>query len=264
MGELIANFNYLQQFFSSLIAESARLYPDKELPKKPVYLIHSALSAFGYVPGGAKTLIKSLLQAANINNCTIVMPAHSDDSFPRLIGLGSCAKMGAVSERFRQTPGVIRSRHPQLSFCAKGPLAKKLLSCHEAETGLGFSSPNGRLLDADAGILMFGADWNTCTLMHLAEYAHASTDRVQCGAFKPGIFKRFETWEDIPYQPELFDKIGKMFEERYPDKVIRGELPDHLATLPTGRSICLPTGRYKAVRAQDLLRFSIDIYPLLR
>lgn len=253
LDQFVAIFNFYTAFFDSLLCEASRLYPRGNPPKKPVMMIHSSMSALGTVPLGASTVLAALKRAAESHRATIVMPAHSDRDqesghvlFDRR--RTTCVRMGALAEVFRKDTRTIRSAHPLLSFAAQGPLARSLMSGHAPRTGLGPRSPAGKLLREDALILMLGVGYDSCTLLHLAEYESSSrqgkTDKVTCAAGICGPFSRVSSraWTDIPLDSSSFGAIGDAFENAFPERVIRGESP----------------APWRLLRAQELLAFSID------
>jgi aminoglycoside 3-N-acetyltransferase len=139
-----------------------------QVPKDKPVLVHSSLSAFGFVPGGPKTLIDGVQNYLG-PSATIVLPTHTWSFVSR--GLKtfdvrvtpSC--VGAVTEWFRQQPGVIRSLHPTHSIAAIGRGADELCSGHDqCDTPCGSASPYHKLLTSNGTILLLGAplDSNTC------------------------------------------------------------------------------------------------------
>jgi len=270
-----------------LLEEGDRLgTPDDDAAAGPApVLVHAALSSFGsFVPGGEKTVLNALTAACALQGRTLAMPAHADPGcahtaaadrktflLPRKSapGRGPCREMGRIADRFRRTTGVVRSDHPLLSFCAKGPLADALLGGHEPETGLGFDSPLGKLLEKNALILMLGTSWETCTALHLAEYAHAGDERVTCWARSGG---KDLVWEDIPYRTELFAELGTAFEQERPAMILSGPIP-RFSEPPSRRTARSsqerghapnPTAQWKLVRMPELISFCIDRYPHFR
>ncbi len=270
LHELIAFSNKLDIFFDTLLEEAASLYPEGSLLKRAV-LVHSSLSAFGKsgTQGGPETVLAALLRACRKKGMTVVMCAHSDYTADETGGAPEplvfnrrktpCCRMGAIAEAFRNRHGTKRSGHPYLSFCALGPAAGKLTRGHRFETGLGMKSPLGTLHRMDALILMLGTGYETCTALHLAEYAEA--DRVRAEGEKPetvtchaGIVRSFGggiAWkcrEDIAFHPERFPEVGRAFETVFPEKIRTGALGN---------------GTWRLVRLRDLTGFSIDRYGVL-
>ena len=277
MDELIAFFNKLSIFFAFLLADAGKLYPEGRLPRRPALLIHSSLSSFGSVPGGAGTVATALSSTCERNHITLVMPAHTnaqEEAIPGEAGIFSgqipvlydrhtsnCGQMGRISEYFRTMPGVRRSDHPILSFWAAGPDARRILREHRCETGLGPASPTGTLYKNDALVLMLGTGWETCTVMHLAEYIAAEKiraegkrpDMVTCMAYvrhgRTGCKQK--VWEDIAFHPENFPTLGIAFENEHPEKILRGPIP-----------ICgtAPGRDYRLMRVRDIVGFCVDRY----
>lgn len=270
MGESIGYAGNPENFFSRILSEAASLYGTSlnnasrngtsRLPKKCALLVHSSLSSLGSVDGGSHAVLDALWNACAREGMALVMPAHSDTppdklEVPVLFDRKTtpCMHMGILAETFRTMKGVRRSSHPLLSFCAKGPRAGYILSGHIGATGLGYDSPLGKLYAMDALVLMIGTGYDTCTALHLTEYAREASssdaknrdvDRVTCRA---GVNTwngvRLKVWEDIAYNTTLFPEIGKAFENTHPEKIILGPLPN---------------GIYRLFRIRDIIDFSID------
>jgi len=137
--------------------------------------VHSSLSSFGYVEGGADAVIDALLETVGKQG-NVVMSTHSanlseDRRTPELIAMGiswlckiglydplkTPVRTGIIPETFRKRKDVIRGSHPSNSVAALGPRAKEL------------SEGWHRLLDLDGYILLVGVGLEVCTAMHLAE-----------------------------------------------------------------------------------------------
>jgi len=118
-----------------------------------VLLVHSSLSAIGWVVGGARTVIEALIEAVSPDG-TLVMPAFSGDlsdpsdwrnppvpsSWIDRIREAMPAfdpdrtptrQMGCIAETFRKWPGAMRSIHPVSSMTALGPHAMRIVERHE-------------------------------------------------------------------------------------------------------------------------------------
>lgn len=142
-------------------------------------MVHSSLSACGFIRGGASTVIRAL-RAWNPGG-TLAMPAHSY-CYPDARGFvpvfdpeRTPSRVGAVTDEFWRQPGVRRSLHPSHSLACEGPGAASLIAGHElCETSCGAGTPYRKLVDQDAGVLMFGVTLNAYTLFHTAEDAAAA------------------------------------------------------------------------------------------
>ncbi len=136
-------------------------------------LVHSSLSALGWVSGGAETVIAAL-QCALGSTGTLLMPAltyrYVTSAQPRFHALNTPTHVGAVAERFRCLPGTQRSLHPTHSVCGSGPGAGALLRAHHLDrTPAGPASPFARLAMAGGQIVMLGCGLRPNTSMHGVE-----------------------------------------------------------------------------------------------
>ncbi len=129
-----------------------------------IVMAHSALSQLGNVSGSADTVIQALIDAVG-DSGTILMPCYnSADQMVREMKRGrmidlarqSCIT-GAVSERFRTWPGVLRSSHPFSSVCALGPKAEFMTNDHAARPEVCHAtSPVGRLVELEGKVIGLG------------------------------------------------------------------------------------------------------------
>jgi aminoglycoside N3'-acetyltransferase len=139
--------------------------------------LHSSLSSFGEIEGGSRTVIDALEEVLGPEGI-IAMPA-----FPLVGGTleylstdpvfdvaNTPSRMGALTERFRTSPGVVRSLHPTHSVAAKGPGADELVAGHDlAETPFGAGTPFARMIDRGMVQLWFGVGLRIFTLYHAFE-----------------------------------------------------------------------------------------------
>jgi len=138
-----------------------------------VLMVHSSLKSFGWVPGGAETVIQGLLSALGSEG-TLLMPAlsyetvRSSNPIFNITSTPSC--VGIIPETFRTRFGTKRSLHPTHSVCAVGPLTEELLQPHQKDsTPCGLNSPFYRLPDINGQILMLGCGLLPNTSMHAME-----------------------------------------------------------------------------------------------
>jgi aminoglycoside 3-N-acetyltransferase len=135
-----------------------------------VLCVQSSLSQFGYVPGGARTIIAALLDVLGPRG-TLSIPTHSLS----VLGaepydpLRSPSALGAVSEYFLQHPGVIRSAHPTHSVAAVGPAARALTHLSEPVSApMARDGFWGRLYDAGGDVLLL-CPIRSATILHVGE-----------------------------------------------------------------------------------------------
>jgi aminoglycoside 3-N-acetyltransferase len=140
-----------------------------------VVLVHSSLSSFGYVKGGADTVIDALLEVVGSRG-TVLVPtltgseALSADNPPVFDPQHATCWTGTIPETFRRRPQAVRSHHPTHSVAAIGAQARELTAGHETcITPCGPDSPYGRIASAGGYILLIGVDHESNTTFHLVE-----------------------------------------------------------------------------------------------
>jgi aminoglycoside 3-N-acetyltransferase len=138
-------------------------------------LVHSSLSSFGHVRGGAETVIHALLETVGPHGTVLVPtltgseeldarnpPFFDPDSTP--------CWTGRIPETLRQRPDAVRSHHPTHSVAAIGARAQALTRDHEFSiTPCGPDSPYGRLAQDGGQILLLGVTHSVNTTFHHVE-----------------------------------------------------------------------------------------------
>jgi aminoglycoside 3-N-acetyltransferase len=132
-------------------------------------MVHSSLSSFGHVEGGAPTVVSALLEVLTEGG-TLVVPTFSKyvSDEPVWDRERTPSLMGVISETVRTWPGALRSSHAAHPLAALGPQAE-LICRRPHRTGFGPDSPFKTLVDQDAWVLLMGVGYNNCTLFHLLE-----------------------------------------------------------------------------------------------
>ena len=149
-------------------------------------MVHTRMSALGWVIGGSETVVRSLLDALGPEGTLMAYASWADHVYtladwpeehreaylaePPLCDPATGEvdpDYGRIPERMRTWPGALRSAHPEASVVAVGPRASWLTESHE--DGYGAGSPFARLVEAGGQVLMLGAPLETVTLLHHAE-----------------------------------------------------------------------------------------------
>jgi len=137
--------------------------------------VHSSLSRFGYVEGGAEAVVEALLEAVGPSG-SVVVPTYSKnvehvERTPEEKALGMTWKSrilpfdpkthgcwtGKIPDTFWRRPAAVRGTHPTHSLSAIGPHAEELVKGWHA------------LRDLDGHIVLLGVTLTCCSSMHLAE-----------------------------------------------------------------------------------------------
>jgi aminoglycoside 3-N-acetyltransferase len=201
-------------------------------------IVHSSLSALGWVCGGPVAVVQALMEAVTERG-TIVMPTqttyNSEPSYwqhppvPKEWWAGirehmppydpqtsPTRGMGAVVEAFRAFPGVLRSAHPMYSFAAWGNDKERIIHHHSIDYGFGEQSPLARIYDLDGYVLLLGVGYDSNTSMHLAEFRSTKTKTFQQGAAMIEHGERvWKTFVDVETDADRFREIGTAFEKEH-------------------------------------------------
>lgn len=217
-------------------ARTARELAALGVARGDVLLVHTSLSALGWVPGGAQSVIEALIEcvgtqgtlamptftAANsepahwtnppvpldwVDEIRASMPAYDPHKSPTRM-------MGLINEAFRSWPGAVRGPHPQNSFAALGPLAEHIVIPHVLEHAFDETSPLARLYAASAKVLFLGTGYMTCTSFHLAECRSNKRPlkAISGAAMLVQGERRWVRFEDMVFGGDDFPALGEAFE----------------------------------------------------
>lgn len=196
-------------------------------------IVHSSLSALGFVIGGAQTVIDALLESIGPIG-TLTMPGHNGalsepsywknppiprDWWPIVratmpafdLHLTPLREMGAIAEAFQRLLGVHRSNHPRISHLAYGPLAGTITDAHSLADGFGEQSPLARLYECDAKVLLLGVPHANNTSLHLAEHRATWPSKTRTIQGSPILIdgqREWVTYEELDTNAGDFDVIG--------------------------------------------------------
>lgn len=216
-------------------------------------LVHSSLSAVGWVAGGPQAVVDALERAVGVDG-TVVVPTHTPQYTdpeewsnppvpedwiepirasmpPYRPAVTPSYGVGTIPECLRTYPDAVRSRHPVFSFAALGADAGAVVGDHRLDFGLGEGSPLARVYDRDGGVLMLGTDYETNTSIHLAEYrADVPTERTENRVpIRRDGERVIVTLDDIETSTDDFEALGAAFEREV--GVERGPVGETEATL---------------------------------
>lgn len=208
-------------------------------------MVHTSLSSFGYVCGGAQVIIEALLESVEEEG-TIMMPTQSWKNLDPSYGvhweepeewwplirenwpaydkeITPTNTMGTVAEMFRKWPGTLRSDHPARSVAAYGKNAKYLVSHHGLSDIFGETSPLAKLYELDGDVLLLGTDYDKSTSLHLADvranYPSKHMEKNSSAMMINGK-REWVTYSTLYVDGEDFNEIGKAFEEVMPVNTI--------------------------------------------
>lgn len=199
--------------------------------------VHSSLSSFGYVCGGAQTVVDALIEVVGYSGTIVMAMQCPDNTEPsrwqnppverHLINQvrenmpafskkeSQTSHMGSVAENLRRRDGVVISNHPNCAFVAWGKYAKLLCNHQSLHFSLSEESPTARLYELKGSVLLLGVDYTKTTVMHLAQYRSEVCPLILCGAAVEIEGKRvWKKYLDLDLDTNEFVKIGKILEEK--------------------------------------------------
>ncbi len=152
-------------------------------------MVHASLRAIGPVELGAEGVLDAVTEAVGPDGTLMMVLGARDEwawanehpeaereqllrdaePFDALLTPAD-PEVGVLAEVFRTRPGTLVSDHPEGRFASSGRLAAQLTTGVPWDDYFGPGSPLERLVEAGGRILRLGADPDTVTLLHYAEY----------------------------------------------------------------------------------------------
>lgn len=134
-------------------------------------MVHASLRAIGPVHGRADGVVDALLEAVGPSGTLLmVLGADADEPFDATTTEVDVEDMGVLAEVFRRRAGPQVSDHPAARMAAIGKLAGPLLADSPLHHYYGPGSPLQRFVGHGGTVLRLGADIDSVTLTHWAEY----------------------------------------------------------------------------------------------
>jgi len=130
--------------------------------------VHTSLSAFGYIEGGADTVLDALLEVVGPEG-TVMTPTFNHGSAKVFDIKTTPSTNGAVTEALRKRPEARRSMHPTHPYGAIGYLADRLVEGHLEAGTFSHNCPLGKLAIWGGYVLLLGVGMNTNTAFHMGE-----------------------------------------------------------------------------------------------
>ena len=134
-------------------------------------MVHASLRAIGPVAGRAAGVVAALEDAVGPGG-TLLMTIGAPEGGAPFDAATTPADpdVGVLAEVFRATPGTVVSDHPEGRFAARGCHAGEFVSDVPWDDYYGPGSPLERFVERGGKVLRMGADVDTTTVIHYAEY----------------------------------------------------------------------------------------------
>ena len=137
-------------------------------------MVHSSLSSFGQVAGGAPAVIAALMEVLTPEG-TLLLPSFNHGSAFREGAPGyyhpeeTPTTNGKIPDTFWRMEGVYRSLNPTHPYAAWGKHARRYTEFHHRTLSMGPESPLGLLYADDGYCLLLGVDYLANTFHHIVE-----------------------------------------------------------------------------------------------
>jgi len=215
-------------------------------------MVHASLRKIGRVEGGAATVIDALDEAVGLDGTLLMTLGARDDDEPFDCAVAPAdPDVGVLAEVFRTYPGTLVSDHPEGRFGARGKHADALTRDVPWDDYYGPGSPLERFVDLDGKVLRLGANPDTVTLLHWAEYLAPVPDKRRV---------RRRRLVQTPTGPQV--RVVECLDDR--DGIVEHPGEDYFATILTayvasGRAAVGTVGhaRCELLDGHDLVDFAV-------
>lgn len=144
------------------------------VPAGGVVMVHASMRKLGPIDGGAEVALAALLEAVGPDGTLLmVLGAAAAEPFGAAVTPVDTGDMGILAEIFRRHRLAQVNDHAADRFGAIGPLADELLRSTPLHDYHGPGSVLERFVNAEGWVLRLGANPDTVTLTHYAEYLAA-------------------------------------------------------------------------------------------
>ena len=166
-------------------------------------MVHAALRRIGPVAGGAEGVVQALEEALGPDGTVLMVLGAVDDhdwvnsrpesQRPELLAdaepfdhlrTPALPDVGVLAEVLRTMPATVVNDHPEGRFAARGRLAEELLRDLPWDDYYGPGSALDRFVSAGGRVLRLGADPDTVTALHHAEYLADVPDTLRVRRFR--------------------------------------------------------------------------------
>ncbi len=179
-----------------------------------VVIVHSSLSSFGEVEGGADTVIDALLEAIG-DKGTLIVPTFNYE--PGIFDIKETPSVvGKITETLRLRKGAVRSAHPTHSVTAIGRLAELITEDHDKVDAFAKDSALHKAARVDAKILQLGVDQTSNSSIHVAEELAGVPylDKQRRVGIKLANGKLIQKWVRRPGCSRGFGAVDELLYER--------------------------------------------------
>lgn len=207
---------------------------DLGLNRGDLVVVHSSLSCFGEVEGGAEAVVDALLTVLG-DEGTLVVPTFNFN--PGVFDPKETPSIvGKITEAVRNRPDAIRSLHPTHSVAAIGPYAEAITEGHEKTDPFGRGSALFKVLQANGKILQLGTTHTSNSIIHIAEEIAGVPylERQRRVGIKTAQGKIVYKWIRRPGCSRGFDELDETLN---PDVIAQNMIGDCVARLMSARAI---------------------------